>query len=272
MQDESFENLIGTPEASEIIPQEPLTEVKIEPTPWPFWPTIGFSTIIAIAYVIASLPFSLAGFLWVEHQQPDMTSDQIYEMLMSNGFFLAVTTCVLSVPVIGLSFLFAFIRKNITLKDYFCLNRPSARQLIVWLGATIAIIVIFDASSSLTGREIVPQWMVDIHETSVFLPLLWVALIIAAPLAEETLFRGFLFNGILHSKLGTFGALFITSSIWAAIHTQYDIINISHIFVFGLVLGYARIKTGSLYIPIAMHMLMNFVSTIELSIKVILGQ
>lgn len=272
MQDESFENLIGTPEASEIIPQEPLTEVDVEPTPWPFWPTIGFSTIIAVVYFLASLPITIVAFVWFNQTQPEMSPDQISESLISNGLFLSITTFILSVPVVGLSVLFAYMRKNITIKEYFCLNRPTSWQMCFWFLATLAMIVVLDSATSLANGDIVPQWMIDIHNTSVFLPLLWAAIIIFAPITEEVLFRGFMFTGILHSKLGAVGAVLITSAIWAAIHTQYDLVNIMSIFVGGLVIGYARIKTGSLYIPIAMHMLMNIVSTVELSFKIISGQ
>jgi membrane protease YdiL (CAAX protease family) len=36
----------------------------------------------------------------------------------------------------------------------------------------------------------------------------------------------------------------------------------------GLLLGYARIRTGSLYIPIGMHALNNLWATLEAAIKV----
>jgi membrane protease YdiL (CAAX protease family) len=39
------------------------------------------------------------------------------------------------------------------------------------------------------------------------------------------------------------------------------------IFFIGLLLAYAKAKTGSLYIPIAMHSFMNFVAVVEIELN-----
>jgi membrane protease YdiL (CAAX protease family) len=83
-------------------------------------------------------------------------------------------------------------------------------------------------------------------------------------MAEETLFRGFFFEGILHSKSGARGALIITAGTWASIHVQYDWYGRATIFVFGLFLGYVRLKTGSILVTMCLHSLMNLIATLEL--------
>jgi membrane protease YdiL (CAAX protease family) len=80
---------------------------------------------------------------------------------------------------------------------------------------------------------------------------------------EEVLFRGFLFEGVLHSRLGAGGAVGFTSLVWALTHVQYDAYDIATIFVSGLLLGYVRLKTGSLYATIFLHGLMNLVAMLE---------
>ena len=85
----------------------------------------------------------------------------------------------------------------------------------------------------------------------------------AAPLYEEVVFRGFMFKGIQHSKAGPAWAIIITSFVWAAIHVQYEIYYVAIIFLFGLLLGYVRLKSHSLLLPIGLHALMNFAATIE---------
>ena len=84
-----------------------------------------------------------------------------------------------------------------------------------------------------------------------------------APILEELFFRGFLYSGLSSSFLGPLGTILITSISWAAIHLQYDLYGISTIFVFGLLLGAARLKTHSLIVPVLMHALMNLVATIQ---------
>ena len=104
--------------------------------------------------------------------------------------------------------------------------------------------------------------MVDAYKTAYFTPLLWLAFIIAAPLYEEILFRGFMFKGIENSRAGPIGAVIITSLAWSALHVQYDFLIIVSIFAGGLLLGWARLKTNSIYIPIAMHALQNLMAII----------
>src|SRR5437879_12171172 len=108
--------------------------------------------------------------------------------------------------------------------------------------------------------------MVEAYETAGFKPLLWLALIVAAPAGEETLFRGFLFEGISHSRLGAAGAIFLGSILWASIHVQHDAYGIAIIFLCGLFLGYVRLKTQSIYPTIFLHGLMNLVALLEVMI------
>ena len=80
-----------------------------------------------------------------------------------------------------------------------------------------------------------------------------IAAVIAAPLFEELMFRGFLFQSLATTRIGVMGAAFVTTLIWMLLHSQLDPIIALFIFGFGLFLCYARVKTESLLIPIAMH-------------------
>ena len=64
--------------------------------------------------------------------------------------------------------------------------------------------------------------------------------------------------------MGSIGAVFTTSVLWTLIHTQYEAYYLSLIFVMGLLFGYIRQKTGSLFIPILLHMAANFVATFQM--------
>jgi membrane protease YdiL (CAAX protease family) len=94
-------------------------------------------------------------------------------------------------------------------------------------------------------------------------PLLWLSIIVAAPVFEEFFFRGFLIEGLRRGKLGDAGAIVLTSLFWASIHIQYGLYEIGTIFIFGLALGLARIGSRSLWVPVAMHMVANLVATLE---------
>ena len=77
------------------------------------------------------------------------------------------------------------------------------------------------------------------------------------------MFRGFLFKGLLGSKLGEIGTVLVTAGAWAGIHFQYEAYGKVTVFIFGLLLGYARLRTRSLYTPLYLHSLMNLLATLE---------
>jgi len=111
----------------------------------------------------------------------------------------------------------------------------------------------------------VPQVMLDMYRTAGFYPIFWAAIILAAPVSEEVIFRGFFFTGLRHSQLGAVGAIVLPSLLWASIHLQYGVAEIGFIFLFGLFLGALRLRFNSLWPPMLVHALSNLISTIEVA-------
>jgi membrane protease YdiL (CAAX protease family) len=128
--------------------------------------------------------------------------------------------------------------------------------------------IAWDGLTYLLDRPIIPEFMLRAYETAYFVPLLWLAIVIAAPLAEELFFRGFLFESVRYTRLGVTGAVVITSLLWAVIHLQYGPYEITTVFILGLILGVARLITGSIYTPIVMHGLVNLVATVEVAVYI----
>ena len=89
-------------------------------------------------------------------------------------------------------------------------------------------------------------------------PLAIATIGIAAPIAEELWLRGFLLPALAKTRLGFWGAGLLTCAIFAALHAaQYALVLLVPIFVLGLVLTWALGLTGSLWPPIAIHVLNN---------------
>jgi membrane protease YdiL (CAAX protease family) len=88
--------------------------------------------------------------------------------------------------------------------------------------------------------------------------LFWllVAVVVAAPIGEEVMFRGFLFRGLARPgwEVHAIGA---TALAWALLHTQYSYFVVGEIFLDGLMLGWFRWASGSTALTIGMHMFMN---------------
>jgi membrane protease YdiL (CAAX protease family) len=116
------------------------------------------------------------------------------------------------------------------------------------------------------GRAIVPDFVAQAYATASFLPLLWIALVVAAPAFEEVFFRGFLFQGLQHSRVGPVGAVIITSIIFGIIHFQYDAYGMATASAIGLLLGTARLKTASIYPAVVMHSMINFIAVVEAAV------
>ena len=88
----------------------------------------------------------------------------------------------------------------------------------------------------------------------------FVSAVLVAPIIEEFLFRGFLHSQLRISCLKNWGAVIVSSFVWTAIHFQYELGILIFLFIFGLFLGYFRIKYNSLLIPIILHALNNLIS------------
>lgn len=248
------------------IEYENVSEQKARP--WGFWPTVGFSLIITIVYtvILVITVFVFAAVAALRTQNFDI--EQYVKGLESNGLYLAIAACAAAPFTIGTTILFAKIRKQITIKEYFCLHRVGWKELLKWS----LILLIFSGCLNtliyLLGRPVVPEFMLEAYRTAYFTPLLWFALTIAGPLTEEIFFRGFLFKGIEHSRMGPVGAVIISSLAWSAIHLQYyDVYSFAGIFAGGLLLGFARFKSKSIYPSIIMHALYNIIATVEVIIS-----
>lgn len=92
---------------------------------------------------------------------------------------------------------------------------------------------------------------------------LFITMVLVAPVVEELVFRGYLFQAWRNSFLGLWGTLLATSALFTLIHAgQYPMIILAMLFSFSLLLGLAREKTGSVYVPMAMHAANNLLAFI----------
>jgi membrane protease YdiL (CAAX protease family) len=84
--------------------------------------------------------------------------------------------------------------------------------------------------------------------------------VMLVPVAEEVLFRGVILPR-LASWMGIAWALLATSAIFAVLHEgfTYEAIGVraAAIFVIAMILGWARLRTGTLTAPITIHMITN---------------
>jgi len=232
--------------------------------PWGFWATLGFSAIIFALFSALQIVVVTAFVSVAKAEHPELNLEAYAKSLSSNGFCLAISVIVSGLICIPLTLLFTKLRKNISVKNYIGFREPLIREWVKWLLILGGFLFLSDAVTFLLNRPIVPPVMVDAYKTASFLPALLFAMIIVAPIFEEIFFRGFLFQGIRYSRLGPIGAIGMTSFFWAVIHLQYDVYGITTLFALGLLLGIARLKTGSIHLLMVMHSVTSLVATIEM--------
>jgi membrane protease YdiL (CAAX protease family) len=181
--------------------------------------------------------------------------------LMSHALTISLVT-ILSMPVPILVVAYAARRAGCAPADYLALHWPKRNHLLIGILIVAVLLPLGDLTSWLTGRDLIPPAVVDTYRTArgsgvLTLMLLAVALVVAAPLMEEILFRGFLLPGYAQSPLGLAGAILLTSVGWAVMHIQYEWYYIGQIVVLGCVIGLLRWRSGSTILTIILHAIVN---------------
>lgn len=236
---------------------------------WGLFGTVAWGASIALAFVVVQ-SIVLVAYLKRTLGETDLPEDQFQESLLAaadNGVIISLAmlaTTIICVPMIlGI----AKLKRGSRLTDYLALNPIAWRTLGVWLSITIVFIALADALTLALGRPVTSEFMLSAYRSANPAWLIWLAFVVGAPLFEETFFRGFLFKG-LQPALTPVGAIVVTAAVWAAIHIQYDLYGIVTLFISGLLLGAARVRTNSLFTPLAMHALMNIVANSQAALAV----
>lgn len=236
--------------------------------PWGLWATVGWSALLTLLFIGMQTLGAAWAISHLARLDPRLGAMVLIERIERNGTVLTIAALLSSTVCMGAIFGIATLRKKGSPWAYLQIRSPDLRQLGLWLMITLGAIIGIDSLKGILGIEIVPQFSIDIYTTAGSLPLLYLVVVILAPLYEEMMFRGFLLQGLRYSWLGSMGALWITALIWAAIHTQYDGVNILTIVLFGLLLGLAQLRTQCLVIPMAMHALNNLISMLQAAWKI----
>ncbi len=231
--------------------------------PWGIWATLGFSAIIFVLFLALQFLTVMAFVSAEKAGHPDTDLDAYAKSLSSNGLCIAMMVIVSGLMCTPLTLFFARLRKNISLKDYIGFREPLKGEWAEWLLILAAFLCLSDGLSYLLHHPVVPPFMIEAYKTASSLPALLLAVVVVAPIFEEIFFRGFLFQGIRYSRLGSIGAIGVTSLVWAVIHIQYGIYGIATVFALGLLFGIARLKTESIHLVMVMHSLVGLVATAE---------
>jgi uncharacterized protein len=155
-------------------------------------------------------------------------------------------------------------------RKYVSLEELGLSRLLSWTDMGLApagFVVYFVTSAVLVyiGSQVIPGFDVGQVQNTGFshvsqyyeYALAFATLIIVAPVAEEVLFRGFLY-GKLRSRMPVWVAILLTSVLFGLVHGQWNVGL--DVFALSVVLCSLREITGSIWSGILLHMLKNSIA------------
>lgn len=213
----------------------------------PAWVLVGFLVSVGLTRLVVSLLIAIGVPL-------DLVNEAVY------GFVASVIVYTLTIAfVVGLPLLLK--RSKVSLELIGLTRLPTWKDI----GLAPAGFVIYFIASALS-MVLVAQYIpgVDLNEVQDVgfkalsaryeYILAFLALVIVAPIAEEVLFRGYLY-GKLRRAVPTWVAIVVTSALFGLVHGQWNIAI--DVFILSLVLCSLREVTGSIVAGILLHMLKN---------------
>lgn len=152
-----------------------------------------------------------------------------------------------------------------TLSETLALRWPTAGELRAIAGPTLIMFVVL-ALYTVAAFWLTPELIKE--DLGSFRPLLatdvwWVAVAavaLGAPVSEELLFRGFLLGELMAARLATAAAVLIPNVLWTALHYEYSAVGLGEVFLAGLLLSWTRLRSGSVVVPIGLHMIYNVIA------------
>ncbi|MBX9777705.1 MAG: CPBP family intramembrane metalloprotease [Xanthobacteraceae bacterium] len=241
-------------------PPLPTAPKTTAPKTWGYFATFGWSLL---AYLIASVVAFALLYLW---DPVTFRFDIEHSDAMKSARYVGLTTVVTNVFLVGLLIGVVWIARA-TAKDYLALSWPSRQEVTAGLISLVILLPALDALAYLVGQPIIPPFVIDVYKSAQStgsLPLLWLAIVVAAPVAEEIIFRGFIFHGWVPptAQRPMIGILFVTA-LFTVIHIQYNWFGLLQVFMIGLLLTWTRWRSGSTLLPMLMHVIANFYAMMQ---------
>jgi len=215
---------------------DPHTDVGKRPPPWDEYWTFGWLFLVQLLYWILAL--ILAVVFKVDYQ--------------SGAGLVAIVLYAVQIGAVTLLARLA----GWPAKEYLGLVRPNGRDTVI---AIVSVALFIPAWHALA-------YVLEIHSSRTYdlyrnaqavgiLPLYWFVAVVVAPVAEEIVFRGFLFRGLTgHPQII---ASFTTSLVWTLTHIGMAWSMKLQVVLLGLLLGWMRWRSGSVVLPMLMHGLWN---------------
>ncbi|MCL4481736.1 MAG: CPBP family intramembrane metalloprotease [Bacteroidetes bacterium] len=215
------------------------TTIKYYPT---FWQAVNLIVLYTFLQTIIDFPLALYDY--------QNGTDWLREPLLKIPVFLATTFIILS---LGTRFSGLPYREIYPIKLFHWLNIPA-------LLISLVALQFFMNEVSIRLEKVLPppDWFLELFNRLFESDLgIWggiLRVVILAPIVEELIFRGIIFSGF-QKIYPAFWAIFFSALLFALFHLNPW--QLGPTFLLGLLLGFVRLRTGSLLAAMFTHALHN---------------
>ena len=239
--------------------------------PWSANATFWLAVLLILLYLVLTM-INLGIGVGIElaaqglsEAEMEGVAESVGQQLALDGDFNWANYIIGTLIFMPILFVFAKKGQSTTAKAYLGFDTLPTKKDFINFNLLLVGYFIFAYAVSYIFEIETPASMIEMYQSTDRFYLLIIAVIFCAPLLEETFFRGFLFKGWQHSKLGTTGTIILTSILFVLIHGgQYELSVLVTLSVLALLLGIARHKSGGIWLPIYLHLVNNAFSTVEM--------
>ena len=219
---------------------------------------VGYSFWVLAAFMGVQL---VVGFLLAGLRLSGVSFQQYNEAVVSAGLSIVVYSLTIAVTLWGPRLL----KRGASLKELGLQRSVKMKDFGIFGVGLVSYLVLTTIISSL-AMVLLPFIDFDEVQTTGFetitsnfeYVLAFWGLVVIAPVAEEVLFRGFLFGKLRAAKVKLWLSVLIVSLLFAVVHFQGNV-GID-VFALSIVLCMLRVWSGSLWPSIMLHMAKNGVA------------
>jgi uncharacterized protein len=239
----------------------PVTPTQRPPRIWKFWGTLFWGLFVFAAMFVGQV--AVVAYFVLRQDGPIDVAAAIH--VLGNGLTISISV-LMGLPAVLLALWVAIRLSHTPFADYLALRWTSWSNVLIGIVALVVVVMGWDLVSRLTGREVTPGFMGDVLQSARADNALWllvIAFCVAAPVTEEFFARGFLYRGWSETVLRPGGAILLSTLVWTALHLQYDWFFLGEVFSIGLLLGYLRYRSNSIWLTVVLHGLNNLAAVVQ---------
>jgi membrane protease YdiL (CAAX protease family) len=246
-----------------VLPAAPIPVVGAgrQPRIWKFWGTALWGLFVFAAMFVGQI--AVVAWFVLRQEGPFDVAAAIH--VLGGGLTISLSV-IMGLPAVLAALWIAIRQSRTSFADYLALRWTSWTNLLIGAIALSVLVMGWDLLSRATGREVEPGFMGDVLKSASADGALWllvIAFCVAAPISEEFFARGFLYRGWSESFLGPAGAVVLSSVVWTGLHLQYDWFFLGEVFSIGLLFGYLRYRSNSIWLTVVLHGLNNLAATLQ---------